>query len=135
MKIDQDYLKGLLEAFEAADKPTTDIEELESRGFSNKDDKFLFHLQILEDQGLVEGDKDIGLGYQRSVDGFISWGTIPLRLTAMGHDFIEALHNKEVWETIKTNFKEASIETLWKVSKELLEGYTKKKISALLGNE
>ena len=133
MKIDQDYLKGLLEAFEVADKPTTDIDELGRHGFSSKDDKFLFHLQVLEDKGLVEGDKDIGLGYQRSVDGVVSWGTIPLRLTAMGHDFIGALHNKEVWETIKTDFKEASIETLWKVSKELLEGYTKKKISAILG--
>lgn len=135
MKIDQEYLRGLLKAFEAADKPTTDITELESRGFSKSDDRFLFHLTILEDQCLVEGDKDIGLGYQRSVDGFISWGAIPLRLTASGHSFLEALHNKEVWETIKTNFKDASIETLWKVSKELLEGYTKKKISELLGND
>ena len=135
MKIDQDYLKGLLEAFESAEKPTTDIDELQNHGFSYEDDKFLFHLQILEDKALVKGDDDIGLGYQRSLDGFIAWGAIPLRLTANGHDFIEALRNQEVWETIKTEFKEASIETLWNVSKELLEGYTKKKLAAILGND
>lgn len=29
MKIDHDYLKELLEAFEASDSPTTDIQKLE----------------------------------------------------------------------------------------------------------
>jgi hypothetical protein len=53
MKIDQDYLKGLLEAFENAEEPTTDIEELQRLGFNYEDDKFIFHLQILADRMLV----------------------------------------------------------------------------------
>jgi Hypothetical protein (DUF2513) len=134
MKIDQDYLKGLLEAFENAEKPTTDIEELQLLGFNYEDDKFIFHLQILADRMLVEGEGDNKnfLGYVKGNDGYTSWGAIPLRLTANGHDFIEALRNKEVWETIKSEFKDASIGTLIKVSKELFEGYAKNKIAALM---
>jgi Hypothetical protein (DUF2513) len=134
MKIDQDYLKGLLEAFENAEEPTTDIDELLRLGFNYEDDKFIFHLQILADRMLVEGEGDNKnfLGYEKGIDGYTSWGAIPLRLTANGHDFIEALRNKEVWETIKSEFKDASIGTLIKVSKELLERYAKKKIAALM---
>ncbi len=45
---------------------------------------------------------------------------VPLRLTASGHDFLEAIRNKEVWATLKSGFKDASIGTLVTVSKELL---------------
>jgi len=134
MKIDQDYLKGLLEAFEAAVKPTTNIQELQQQGFNYEDDKFIFHLHILADQALVEQEHGSGLGYTKGADGFVSWSVVPLRLTANGYDFIEALRNSKVWETIKSEFKEASIGTLLKVSKELLEGYTKKKIIALIAS-
>jgi ABC-type sulfate transport system permease component len=65
----------------------------------------------------------------------MSWAVLPLRLTARGHEFIEALRNKEVWVTIKRSFKEASISTLWNVSQKLIEAYTKKKIEALLKDE
>jgi hypothetical protein len=65
----------------------------------------------------------------------MSWAAIPLRLTAQGHQFIEALRNKEVWATLKRDFKDASVNTLWDVSKKLLEGYTKKKIEALLNGD
>jgi hypothetical protein len=55
-----------------------------------------------------------------------------LRLTASGHQFVEALSNKEVWATIKHGFKDASITTLKTVSLKLLEGYAQKKIGQLL---
>ncbi|MHA8894040.1 DUF2513 domain-containing protein, partial [Klebsiella pneumoniae] len=64
-------------------------------------------------------DGGFGFGLQVSVDGFYSWAVIPLRLTAEGHDFLEAIRNKEVWSTLKTGFKDASIGTLVTVSKEL----------------
>ncbi|MHA7000162.1 DUF2513 domain-containing protein [Aeromonas schubertii] len=133
MKIDNEYLKGLLEAFEASDTPTTDIEELKKAGFSYQEDKFIFHLSILADQNLVQCEQGYGLGYQKGVDGYVSWAVVPLRLTAFGHEFLEALRNSQVWDTIKSEFKDASIGTLWRVSKELLEGYTKKKVTSLLG--
>jgi hypothetical protein len=61
------------------------------------------------------------------------WSAVPLRPTAQGHQFIEAIRNKELWATLKRDFKDASINTLWDVSRKLLlEGYTKKKVEGLL---
>lgn len=133
MKIDHDYLKELLEAFEASDSPTTDIQKLEQQGFDRRENRFLFHLQILADQHLVERERGCGLGYKKGADGYMSWSIVPLRLTANGHEFLEAIRNSEVWGTIKSDFKDASVGTLWRVSKDLLEGYTKKKVTSLLG--
>ncbi|MDP2607735.1 MULTISPECIES: DUF2513 domain-containing protein [unclassified Oceanobacter] len=135
MKIDQEYLKGLLEAFEASNTPTTDIKKLEHAGFSYQEDKFIFHLSILADQNFVEREQGHGLGYLKGADGNISWSEVPLRLTAAGHEFLEALRNSEVWDTIKSEFKDASIGTLCRVSKDLFEGYTKKKVTSLLGRD
>ena len=133
MKIDQDYLKGLLEACQKSEKPTFDIEDLEKAGLDYSEPSFEFHMRILTDQGFIEQDDgDSGFGLTKSLDGFQSWSVLPLRLTASGHQFIEALENKEVWETIKTGFKDASITTLKTVSMKLLEAYTTKKIQQLL---
>ena len=132
MKIDQDYLKGLLDAFEATETPTTDISELKGRGFNYEEDTFLFHLKILADKNLIEQESGGDLGYRRLGDGGISWSVVGLRLTAQGHEFIEALNNSKVWDTIKSEFKDASVGTLLKVSKSMLEGYTKKKVTELI---
>lgn len=134
MKIDQDYLKKLLEACQASEKPTFDIEDLKAAGLDYDDQRFEFHMKILSDQGFIEQDDgDSGFGLTKGVDGFLSWSVLPLRLTASGHQFIEALSNKEVWAAIKHGFKDASITTLKAVSLKLLEGYATKKIDQLLG--
>jgi hypothetical protein len=123
VKIDQDYLKRLLEACQASEKPTFDIEDLKVRGFDYYDPKFEFHMKILDDQHFIEQDDgDPGFGLVKSIDGFVSWSVLPLRLTASGHHFIEALSNAEVWSAIKHGFKDASIETLKSVAFKLLEG-------------
>lgn len=132
MKIDQKYLRDLLEAFEASTTSTTNIIELEEIGFNYQEEKFIFHLKILADQYLIEREQGHGLGYDKSADGYTSWSVVPLRLTAAGHELLEALRNDAVWSTIKSEFQDASIGTLWRVSKELLEGYTKKKVTSLL---
>jgi hypothetical protein len=109
VKIDQDYLKRLLEACQASEKPTFDIEDLKAAGFDYNDKQFEFHMKILNDQRFVEQDYgDPGFGLTKSIDGFLSWAVLPLRLTAFGHEFIEALSNKEVWGAIKSGFKDAS---------------------------
>jgi hypothetical protein len=90
-------------------------------------------MMILTDQGLIERDDGVpGFGLTKSIDGHLSWSVLPLRLTAAGHEFIEALSNKEVWAAIKRGFKEASFTTLKTVSLKLLEGYAKKKVDLLL---
>lgn len=133
MKIDQDYLKRLLEACQASESPTFDIEDLKAAGLDYNDKQFEFHMKILDDQRFIEQDDgDSGFGLTKSLDGFPSWSVLPLRLTASGHQFIEALSNKEVWSAIKHGFKDASIETLKSVALKLLDGFAKKKIDALL---
>ena len=46
MKIEHDYLKKLLEAGQASEKPTFDIEDLKTAGFDYGDPKFEFHMMI-----------------------------------------------------------------------------------------
>ncbi len=134
MKIDPDYLKDLLEAFEASPEPTTNIDQLKNAGFDYNDKLFIFHMRILADRNLVEQpDGEFGFGAISGGDGHISWSVLPLRLTSAGHEFVAALQNKEVWETIKTNFKDGSINTLLDISKRLLEAYTTRKLEQLLG--
>ncbi|UYF57271.1 DUF2513 domain-containing protein [Citrobacter amalonaticus] len=132
MKIDQDYLKGLLEGFEASDSPDTDIIRLNELGFNCETDTFVFHMRLLEDRGLiVRSDGDTGFGAIRSLDGVTHWAVVPLRLTALGHDFLDALRNQEVWATLKTGFKDASMGTLITVSKELLNRALNKQLDKI----
>ncbi|HHQ4263681.1 TPA: DUF2513 domain-containing protein, partial [Vibrio cholerae] len=60
------------------------------------------------------------------------WKIVPIRLTASGHEFIESLNEPDVWDTIQSNFKEASLETLAVVAKDLAIGFAKQKVKALL---
>lgn len=136
MKIDQDYLKTMLEAFESAPAPVFYVRDFASTGLNYEDEEFVFHLGLLDDQGFVaRDDRRPGYGLMRGADGTAAWSIVPLRLTAQGHEFLEALRNKEVWATIKREFKDASIGTLSTVAKKLAEAYAKRKIDALLNGE
>ena len=106
MKIDHDYLKKLLEACQASEKPTFDIEDLKAAGFDYNDPKFEFHMAILDDQGFIQQDDgDPGFGLTKSLDEFLSWSVLPLRLTASGHDFLDNVQNPEVWSKTKAAAK------------------------------
>ena len=133
MKINQDYLKRLLELAQGSPTPTFSILDFERAGMPYDSDEFEFHMQILNDQNLiVQDDGDSGFGMVKGIDGIRSWSVLPLRLSADGHEFIEALENAQVWETIKREFKGASIKTLKDVGLQLLEGYAKKKVKYLI---
>lgn len=132
MKIDHEYLKGLLEAFEASDEPQTDINDLAKHGYNYDTDVFLFHMRLLEDRGLImRVDGGSGFGTVESLDGMTHWAVMPLRLTATGHDFLDALRNKEVWAALKTGFKDASMGTLMTVSKELFNRALNKQLNKI----
>lgn len=134
MKINHDYLKGLLEAFEAAGEPQTNINQLRQAGFDYQTDEFLFHMRLLNDLNLIAMTNGrSGFGYYETSDDGGTWAVTDLRLTANGHDFLEAVRNKEVWNTVKTGFKDASIGTLFDVTKRLFDGYIQKKIDNILG--
>ena len=122
MRPDPDYLKELLTAFQDASGPTTDIQELADAGLSYEDPKFEFHLFLLHDEGFVTSDRrDGSLGTDRGADGAVQWSVIPLRLTASGQQFAEALGNSKVLATIKEKFVGASISTLQQVAFALLK--------------
>ena len=122
MRIDHDYLRSLLTAFQAAEGPTTDIDELDGHGINRSDDRFLFHLQLMEDESLVVGTSGDGeLGYQFYGGGGIVWSVVPIRLTAWGHHFADAMLHDTVWKRIKTDFRTVSIRTLVSTATTLFE--------------
>jgi hypothetical protein len=117
MKPDPDYLKSLLSAFRDAPGPTTDIQELQRSGLDYEDPRFEFHLKRLADDGYVESDSGRGgIGLDKGADGTCMWSVIPLRLTATGDEFAEALSNDKALETVKKSFWGASLGTIKEVA-------------------
>jgi hypothetical protein len=113
VKPDADYLKKLLTAFQDAPNSTTDIRELEGAGLSLDDPKFEFHMMLLQDGGFVESEsRSREIGLSKGADGAIQWSVIPLRLTASGHEFAEAMGNSKVLQTLRKSFVGASISTM-----------------------
>ena len=132
MKIDQAYLKQLLNGFLVSERSFVWPGDLLHDGVE-LDDKFLFHMQILEDQRFVEClDRRLDLGYEITLGGEFIWHSRPLRLTAAGHEFVEALNRSEIWEVIKAEFQDASVATLTTAAKGLLEAFARKQFQKYL---
>ena len=113
MKPNPDYLKKILTAFRDAPNPTIDLLELESAGIDYEEPSFEFHMHLLLDDGAIESDSQaIGFGLQTSPDGYKQWSVIPLRLTASGHNFAEALQSSTVMTFVKKNLTAASVTTI-----------------------
>ncbi len=129
MRIDQNYLKKLLNVFLESNKYYTELSEFNKSGFDILDDAFLFHFKILEDQMFVESCvENRRLGYQVSGDGQARWESNMIRLTAAGHDFAESINKAEIFEILSNEFKDASVSTLSNVAKELMRGFAQKQI-------
>lgn len=132
MKIDQTYLKLILNTFIDSPRSFIWVADILEQGIK-MDDSFLFHMQILEDQKLIEClDKKSDLGYDIKLGGEYVWQSRPLRLTASGHEFIEAMNKPEIWEILAKDFQQASISTLKSVAGSLLKAFAKKQISKYL---
>ncbi|EPN1614167.1 DUF2513 domain-containing protein [Cronobacter turicensis] len=137
MKINQDYIKNLLCAFEETEGPDTLLTELESKGYNRDDNAFIFHMRLLADNDLIARvDGQSGFGYLIASQlrrYHYHWQETPLRLTAKGHDFLSDIRQQEVWAAIKTNFKEQGLGTLTSIAKSLAEAYAKKKVRDITG--
>lgn len=132
MKVDQEYLKLILNTFIASPRSFIWVADLMEKGIE-MDDKFLFHIQILEDQDLIEAlDKKSDLGYEITLGGEYRWQSRPLRLTASGHEFVEAMNKSEIWEIIKEEFKDSSLSTIKSAATTLLKAFAKKQIDKYL---
>jgi hypothetical protein len=133
MQLDQEYLKLLVQKIESNPSPRPGLKSiLASMGLDDLSDIFVVHYEILRDYGFIEGaeDKDnIGIG---GTDEGIYWFDADIRLTAKGHEFSASVKQPEIWEVIKKNFKDASIETVFTVSKDLAVKFAKKKLEKIL---
>ncbi|MCP4332998.1 MAG: DUF2513 domain-containing protein [Gammaproteobacteria bacterium] len=132
MKIDQEYLREILNTFIESPRSFIWIEDITNRGLET-DDKFLFHIQILEDQHFIEClDKRSDIGYEITLGGNFEWKSRPLRLTASGHEFTEAINRPEIWEILRDEFRDASLSTLKSTATTLLIAFAKKQINKYL---
>jgi hypothetical protein len=132
LKIDQEYLKIILNTFIDSPRSFVWVSDFIDRGVV-MDDKFLFHIQILEDQNFIEClDKKSDLGYEITLGGEYDWKSRPLRLTAFGHEFVEAINRSEIWAVLKEEFKDSSLSTLKSAAASLLKAFAKKQLNKYL---
>ncbi len=146
MKIDLDYMANLLNVFINSDKAQITISTLEENGIqvettdlassSALDESFLFHIQLALENQLIsnqalESYNLEALGIIMYTNGAEFIGK-PIRLTQKGHDFANALDNKEVLSRLKTEFKNAPFRMVFDTSQKLLEHVLQKKLDSLL---
>lgn len=132
MKIDQHYIKLILNTFIDSPRSFIWVGQILEQGFE-MDDAFLFHMQILEDQELIEPlDKKSDLGYEITLGGEYTWQSRPLRLTTSGHEFVEALNRSEIWNVISEEFQDASLSTIKSAATTLLKAFAKKQLGKYL---
>ncbi|EOG9062253.1 DUF2513 domain-containing protein [Vibrio fluvialis] len=87
-----------------------------------------YHVALLIDVGLLEGD------YVRS---YSSSSMAPARfvitsMTWAGHEFLDNLRQEDIWNVIKTKFKDDSVATVIAMAKELAMNFAKKKLKILM---
>lgn len=132
MKLDQEFLKSLVLKIESNPSPRPGLKSiLASMGLDDLTDQFIVHYEVLRDYGFIEGAENkesIGI---EGTDNGIDWSDADIRLTAKGHEFAASVKQPEIWEVIKKNFKEASIETVFTVSKDLAIKLAKKKLEKI----
>jgi hypothetical protein len=145
MRIELSYIKGLLDEFLNAETAHISIVKLQENGFpiesqsrpEHLDEKFIFHIQILMDNRLIS-DRNLQLtgldsiGITMDVDGPPLILDKDIRLTQKGHDFANALAKVEVFEKLKTEFKDAPFKVIFDGSQKLLQHFFKKKLNEII---
>ena len=99
-------------------------------------EKFIFHMQLCIDNSLISNDKQecsnlesIGIGSNKHNRYIID---VPMRLSQKGHDFAVTLNNKEVFEKLKSEFKDMPFKAMFDGGQKLLNHFLKKKMDILL---
>ena len=108
MKIDIEYVKNILDTIHNHDKADFTIrlfDALWGEGKIDENHKFVFHLEILHDQGfLVSTSTMSSVGIRRSGSEDYVFSIVPLRLSAKGHEYAAALNKPEVFKILKEKF-------------------------------
>jgi hypothetical protein len=137
MKIDIQYIKNLLDIILEHNHPDfrIDIPEIK-RLWSNDEtlNKLVFHMEILEDQYLIESSTSSeGIGFRRMSNGTFTVSVKPLRLTAEGHQFSADLSKPGVIEQLTKSFQELGPAETIKVAFTLGQKAIEEKLSSLIG--
>lgn len=101
MKIDYDLLKTVLTTLDEDEKFEMRTNDLRNKiGKNITDDQFIGHLLELNDNGCFDCRvKD--LGFSRTINSGYITSNAPIRLTAQGRQFLDALNNDTVFNKLK----------------------------------
>ncbi|BBM65278.1 hypothetical protein VA249_19240 [Vibrio alfacsensis] len=124
MKRDMELIRKLLMSIEELENPSStaiSIDGYEERVVN-------YHLYLLIQADLLNGNFDFEGGGNLSIPDYVRI----YRVTWSGHEFIDNVRSEDVWNTLKSEFKEVSFSSLTNISKQLVEGFAKKKIESLL---
>ncbi len=140
MQINLDEIKRMLGVFIDAPGPFITIKEL---GFVDEEDQekldvAIGHFLLIVENGLISnmqlvtGDaKAVGL---HMTPRNFSYVATPLRLTQAGHDFINVLNQRPVFEKLKKEAQEAPFAVLRKLGEALTEKILKDKLGLKSGD-
>ena len=119
MRRDMDLARRILQAVESSDHDPRECIELD---FVDEYPKNFvsYHVVLLADAGLIEAQNLMSLGY----DGY-KW--LPKRLTAAGHDLLDAAQTEENWNEGKQLLEKAGVASLT-LLKELLIHLARQKL-------
>lgn len=73
--------------------------------YQDIESKIAGHLELLIENGYVEG-----IHVSRGIDGHIAFGVSSPRLTMAGHDLLDTMRSKPLWEKIKATAQSKGIE-------------------------
>jgi hypothetical protein len=136
VRVDFEYIKDFLELVLNNEKLDFWLNQEQFKPLwadSGSKEKMVFHLEVLEDLGVVESvsNKTHGIGFQRVGHNQVKLIFIPLRLTAMGHQFAADLVKPGVFEKLVSNFKDAGPKEAIKVVFDLGRRILDKKLADL----
>ena len=139
MKRDMDLIRDLLFAIEEADWGFVDIEHINSIIDKKRHSFVTYHLKLLYEAKLIEGQVTRGTGRRDfndkmdlDMDYVIS--VRPWSLTWEGHEYLDTVRDPKIWEDVKKSAGEIGnfgLETL----KALAKGFIKTKIMQYTGIE
>ena len=120
MKRDMDLVYKILEFYEEKEDFVSAVTP-KIDGYSKE--QIFYHLKLMDQAYLIEA---------KDWSGISNTEWVASSLTSHGHDFFDSLKQESVWSTIKSEFKEASLETIVSVSKQLAEAWAKQKVERLI---
>jgi hypothetical protein len=121
MKLDPDLVRDVLLAIEASNENPLGWITLKIEGKSKSE--LAYHTLLLSEAGFIEAQDLCTIG----PDGF-DWK--PKRLTYQGHEFLNAIREKEIWRQTKEAAKKGGVEALgflWEIGKAVGKNEVKKR--------